>query len=273
MHDYYEILGVDKTATQEEIKKAYRKLAIKYHPDKNPDNPEAEEKFREISEAYETLGNEDKRAEYDNPPTMFNSVFGYQKPTIRTVLNCTLEELYNKVTKEVHYSIGKDMCLHCHGTGMMRSQSKTPFGIAITETTCEYCHGSGRSGEMEDRTISVNLDIYNIQSVYSTPDCNVLVNINLLPHKDFKLVGCDLVYTLNVSEADLVLGKKIEVPTLSGTKLQVTLPAGTQLDKVLRIKGHGLTPEYSLLIKLKLEIPTNISKEKRNLYKKLQNCK
>lgn len=67
MKDYYQILGVSKDASQDEIKKSYRKLAMKWHPDRNPDNPEAKDKFAEINEAYETLGNEDKRREYDNP--------------------------------------------------------------------------------------------------------------------------------------------------------------------------------------------------------------
>ena len=77
--NYYDILGVSKTATQDEIKKAYRKIAIKYHPDKNQGNKEAEEKFKEASEAYSVLGDEEKRKEYDNPTTSanFNSGFNY----------------------------------------------------------------------------------------------------------------------------------------------------------------------------------------------------
>lgn len=80
MNDYYSILGISKNATQEEIKKAYRNLAFKYHPDRNPDDKQAEEKFKKISEAYDTLGDEKKRAEYDrfgSAGTSYNSENSY----------------------------------------------------------------------------------------------------------------------------------------------------------------------------------------------------
>jgi molecular chaperone DnaJ len=275
MKDYYEILGVNKTATQDEIKKAYRNLSKKYHPDRNPDNPEAEEKFREISEAYETLGNEEKRADYDNPPTMFDP-FGLHnrpsKPTVKVTLNCTLEDLYNKVTKEVQYSIGKDKCKHCNGTGMERSQTKTPFGIAITETTCKHCHGTGRCGESEIRTISVVLDPLNLQNAYSTPDCNILIDFNILPHKDFENSLFNLIYTLDITIPDLVLGTSAEIPTLKGTKLKINIPAGTSPDKKFRIANHGLVSGADLYIKLNLVMPTKLSKKERELYIKLKEC-
>jgi molecular chaperone DnaJ len=70
--DYYKILGVNKDASQEEIRKAYKKLALKYHPDKNPGDKKAEEKFKEAAEAYEVLGNKEKREEYDNPHSEFD---------------------------------------------------------------------------------------------------------------------------------------------------------------------------------------------------------
>ena len=88
--NYYDILGVSKTATQDEIKKAYRKIAIKYHPDKNPGNKEAEEKFKEAAEAYSVLSDENKRKEYDNPMTggaNFNSGFNFNDFNVDEILN------------------------------------------------------------------------------------------------------------------------------------------------------------------------------------------
>jgi len=121
--DFYEILGISKNATEAEIKKAYRKLAIKFHPDKNPGNKEAEDKFKEISEAYEVLSNEEKRANYDkfgkdgisgqtggmDPFDLFSNIFGGgggrsrgppRTKDIVNAINVKLEHIYNGKTKK-----------------------------------------------------------------------------------------------------------------------------------------------------------------------------
>lgn len=164
--NYYDILGVSKTATQDEIKKAYRKIAIKYHPDKNQGNKEAEEKFKEASEAYSVLGDEEKRKEYDNPATnanfssgfnygdfnfshmnvddILNSFFGrngttsqkvvYKGASKRIRLRLTLEEMYNGIKKTIKYT-RKDGCSECGGHG-----SKDPS----KKKKCPQCGGTGK---------------------------------------------------------------------------------------------------------------------------------
>lgn len=153
--NYYEILGVDKNATQEEIKKTYRKLSIKYHPDKNPGNKEAEEKFKEIAEAYSILSNEEKRKKYDfelemktkggfNPFSNFHSGFGdffsgfgRQQPIERggdiyVNVNVSLQDIYNNKNGKINYT--KHIpCHHCNGTGAENGNVKT----------CTVCHGRG----------------------------------------------------------------------------------------------------------------------------------
>ena len=108
--DYYEVLGVSKTATPDEIKKAYRKLAIKYHPDKNPDDKNAEEKFKEAAEAYERRGSD-----------------------LRITVKLTLAEIASGVDKTLRIPTNV-ACQHCHGTG---AKDGTAF------TTCPTCHGAG----------------------------------------------------------------------------------------------------------------------------------
>lgn len=167
--DYYKILGVNKDATQEDIKKAFRKLSIKWHPDRNKGSKEAEEKFKEIAEAYSVLNDEEKRKEYDNPSSNFDfnmsggpdfggmgvdeilrhfnmgggfDFFGgnsqrSQAPkkgsSIRIVLKLTLEEMHDGVVKKVRYK-RFEPCSNCGGSGMT-SESK--------KKTCRTCGGSG----------------------------------------------------------------------------------------------------------------------------------
>jgi molecular chaperone DnaJ len=166
--DYYKILGVDKNASQDDIKKAYRKLAIKLHPDRNPGDKKAEEKFKEAAEAYEVLGDEKKRAEYDNPASKFDFKtsggpdfggmnmedilkhfnmggfdFGFnetRKPRVvkgnsmRIKVALTLEELNTGVTKE--FKIKRyEKCSNCGGTGLTENSRKR---------TCKSCGGTGQ---------------------------------------------------------------------------------------------------------------------------------
>ena len=170
--DYYEVLGVQKNATEDEIKKAYRKIAIKYHPDRNPGDKEAEEKFKEAAEAYDVLHDPQKRQQYDqfgfNGPmgggfggfggasmnmddifSMFGDIFGghgfggfgggsrrpqqHRGSDLRLKVRLTLEEINKGVTKK--FKVRKDIpCQHCHGTGAEAGS---------TSEQCPTCHGSG----------------------------------------------------------------------------------------------------------------------------------
>ncbi len=176
--DYYEVLGISKNASEDEIKKAYRKIAIKYHPDRNPDNKEAEEKFKEAAEAYDVLHDPQKRQAYDQFGfeglggaggfggfsggfsmddifSMFGDVFGgrggfggfggghrqpakYRGTDLRLKVRLTLQEISTGVTKK--FKVRKDIeCPHCHGSGSEGGSNSE---------TCPNCHGSG----MEIRT-------------------------------------------------------------------------------------------------------------------------
>lgn len=175
-NDYYNVLGVSRDATADEIKKAYRKLSKKYHPDRNKDDKAAEEKFKEINEAYDTLGDEKKRKEYDNPMPDFGSFannfgfgpFGFSSQFRQTreappvngedvtiTLNLNIEDIYSLHDKTFSYIRKKrcskcggygafKTCEHCHGTGMIKSQEIRGNMISITQSPCPYCHGTGR---------------------------------------------------------------------------------------------------------------------------------
>jgi len=172
--DYYEILGVDKAADEEEIKKSYRALALKYHPDVNPNNKEAEEKFKDISEAYEVLSDSEKRASYDrggvdffsfNPNDIFSTfvdntfnIFFQNQRTVnadnRMVYRASLKEILrgSKVVVNItrfiacekcrgqSVEIGKKICSHCNGAGY----STVRQGLAIFKSICNHCRGTGK---------------------------------------------------------------------------------------------------------------------------------
>lgn len=178
-NDYYTILGVDRNADDNTIKKAYRKLAIKYHPDKNPDNKEAEEKFKEIAEAFDVLSNKDKRANYDrfgsaNPrgggPSMddifshfgFNTGggFGQRKQRrgqdLMLNINVTLDEVFTGVIKKFKYrrnskcepcdgmgGTGRKTCGNCGGRGSIVRAFQTPMGIMQQMFDCDECDMTG----------------------------------------------------------------------------------------------------------------------------------
>lgn len=167
--DYYEVLGVERNASEDEIKKAYRKIAIKYHPDRNPGNKEAEEKFKEAAEAYDVLHDSQKRQKYDQFGfeglsdngfsgggmgmddifTMFGNIFGgragfgggqrarqpqrYRGNDLRLKVRLSLVDVMTGVTKK--FKVRKDIaCSHCHGTGAEAGSSSE---------VCQTCHGSG----------------------------------------------------------------------------------------------------------------------------------
>ena len=157
--DYYKILGVDKNATEDEIKKSYRKLSLKFHPDRNPGNKDAEEKFKEVSEAYQILSDKDKRYQYDhfgtvdgsgfnmNADDIFKSFFGnhfgfgFDEPMQQTYtgadkvlkINVTLSEIYNNSQKNVTYTV-KRPCPHCGGSGSKTGKLEQ----------CPHCGGTGK---------------------------------------------------------------------------------------------------------------------------------
>lgn len=179
-NNFYSTLGVDKGATQDEIKKAYRKLSKKYHPDRNKNDKQAEEKFKEINEAYDTLGDEKKRAEYDNPMGGFSGFgnFGFDQfshfggfgaagfgraqrevvingDDVNFDLNISIKDIYTPTSKTFSYIRKKrchkcggygtmEICTHCHGSGMIQKQHVQGNTISITQSPCPYCHGSGR---------------------------------------------------------------------------------------------------------------------------------
>lgn len=335
--NYYDVLGVDKKATQDEIKKAYRTLSKKYHPDKNPDNLEAEEKFKEVSESYEVLTNETKRRNYDlygNPKgpqpnqmpgddlrSQFASAFGFgfgfdnvadHGEDIGLQIGLTLEEIKNGVTKNIKYP-KNSRCSSCSGNGskfgtsitacsMCQGAGKiyTRTGPILHMRECGHCGGNGKfitekcdncaaagfiavEGEIEvsfplgiSNGFKLRYDGYGHDSMEPNGISGALyLIIKVEPHKIFERQDANLIYRLKLSFPDILLGKKVEVPTLEGIA-NFVVPPSTPVGKLFRLQGRGLptltAPTHigDLIVVAEIVIPTQITDEERKLLEELQ---
>ena len=310
--DYYEVLGLQKTATPDEIKKAYRKLVKELHPDKGGD----ENAFKEVSEAYEILSDKDKKIKYDqfghDGPRMgggnpfgfggFGGFGGFEHPTERfgpnknLLIKLTLEEIYTGVSKKFKYT-RQDTCKTCHGhggmdiddcntcggSGFMFRILNTPVGImkqSMPCTTCEgrgktytqpcgTCNGNGTTNIEETINVDVPAGVQEGMTFIMTEKgdgikggkCgDLLINVQELPHKLYVRNGNDLKLNLKLSYPQLILGEKVEIETIEGGKIRVTIPEYSDVGVALRIQNKGLKPlkgdnRGDIVITLGIDIP------------------
>ncbi len=297
--DYYKILGVSKDASQKEIKKAYRKLAAKYHPDKNPDDKAAEEKFKEANEANEVLGDPEKRKKYD---TLGKNWEAYQQgggdwrqyaqqDRPGGGRSFTFEGDASDFFGSSGHSSFFDMFFG-EGGGRRRGGRQTAFRgqdmeAALQITLLEAYQGSKRTFELNGKKmrISIKPGAYDGQRLRlkgkgqpgagggSPGDLYIILKIQ--PESRFQRKGDDLTYTANIDLYTAILGGQIEVPTMT-YPLKMTIPKGSESGKILRLKGKGM-PKYgkpneqgNLLVKLNVAFPKNLTAEEEILFKKLQ---
>jgi len=339
--DYYEVLGVSKTAGKDEIKKAYRKLAVKYHPDKNPDNKAAEDKFKEAAEAYEVLSSEEKRQKYDqfghsamnggqdfhqhadmndifeSFGDVFGDLFGgsgqrrQQKKSGPTPQNghdltqnitVTLKQAFEGTKKEIkiyHYisctgckgsgckpGTSPSMCQTCKGSGSQHYrqgffQYSQPcsschgqgFSIAAP---CSNCRGQSRTQKHDKLSINIPTGIYNKAElrlsnagdagVFGGRAGDLYLHIMVEPNNKFERQDNDLVTTITLSYAQLVLGCQMEIEHITGEKIAVKIPKGCPVGKKIVLPGKGFshlrsTGRGNLVIVTQCHIPTKINKE------------
>lgn len=278
MKNYYEILGVSKDSTQEEIKKSYRKLSLKYHPDKNP---EGEEKFKEIAEAYDTLGDEQKRRQYDNggmnledmfsgggnPFDMFSDFFrgGFnQQPRTRRgrdvniSLTISLEDSYfgkEKTLKFNRVSSNNKMCGQCKGNGSVQQAIQHGPFRQIVNVGCPSCQGNGfeSGGNYRREEVKFNIPkgiddglLMKLRgkgsAVWGGIDGDLLIKIKVMPHPMFKRAAEQLHYNLDINFVDICLGKEIVIEHFDGP-IKIDIPENTDFKKPLRVKQKGFYDE------------------------------
>lgn len=303
--DYYQILGVDKKASQEEIKKAYRKLAKKYHPDKDPGNKEAENKFKQINEANEVLGDPEKRRKYDRLGANWDrfgqegtksggSPFGgFGNQSRHTYFDGDLNDLFGSSSGGSGFS---DFFETFFGRGERSNHFKNRYGAAgfkgqDFETEMEISleeayHGTSRIIQLEQEKIRITTKpgTYDGQVLRikgkggkgrNNNDGDLLVKIKILPHRLFERNGNDIKVIEHINLFDAILGGEVAIDTIDG-KIKIKIPVGSQNNKTLRIKGKGM-PVYGkagmfgdLLVQLQIDIPENITPIQKNLFEQLK---
>ncbi len=299
--DYYEILGVDRKATQEDIKKSYRKLAMRYHPDRNPNDRAAEEKFKEINEANEVLSDPEKRARYDQlgesysqwqqsgQPGNFNweDWFARQSGGGRgrtTVQYGDFEEIFGSGFSDFFQQI--------FGYGGTRTQSRRAPARArhieqpVTINFAEAYTGTTRKFQLDGRNIEIKIPpgvrtgskvrvSGLVKDPNGVPSGDVFLIVDVSQDPRFERKDDDLHTETSVSMFTAMLGGEVNVPTPGGNVV-LTIPAGTQPGQTFRLSGRGMprlkSPQNhgDMYVKIKVQLPRKLSGEQRELLEKLR---
>ncbi|MGL4308904.1 MAG: molecular chaperone DnaJ [Paracoccaceae bacterium] len=352
--DFYEVLGVSKGASAEEIKKAYRQKAKELHPDRNADNPNAEAQFKEANEAYDVLKDDTKKAAYDRYghaafeggmggggarggfqqgdfASAFSDVFedlfgdfmggrgnggnGRQRAArgsdLRYNLRVTLEEAFAGVQKTINVpgsvacgacsGTGAEggaepaVCPTCAGMGKVRAQQ----GFFTMERTCPTCSGAGQivknpcrvcggAGRAEkDRALSVNIPAgvetgtrirlagEGEAGMRGGPSGDLYIFIEVREHAIFQRDGVHLFCRVPVGMTAAALGGSIEVPTIDGGRSRVTVSAGSQSGRQMRLRGKGMPAlrgggTGDMVIELAVETPVNLTGRQKDLLREFE---
>lgn len=350
--DFYELLGVSRSASAEDIKKAYRKLAMQYHPDKNPGDSAAEEKFKEISNAYEVLQDEQKRAAYDRYghdaftqggmggaggtggagfdfnasfADIFEDLFGMgggrrgqqasqsaaRGADLRYNLNITMEEAFKgkQETIKITTSVACESCSGsggekgskptqcgtCNGQGRLRSSQgfftvertcHTCQGLGkVIKDPCRVCAGSGRARKEKKLAVNIPAGVEEGTRIRLSgegeagmrggPAGDLYIFLSIAAHDLFRREGNDVHCDIPIKMTTAALGGTIEVPTIEGGRVKVTVPEGTQNGHQFRLRGKGMSILRSstrgdMYIHTHVETPVKLNKRQKELLKEFE---
>jgi DnaJ-class molecular chaperone len=263
--DYYEVLGVKRDASEDEIKKAYRKLARQYHPDRNPGDKQAEAHFKEVQEAYDILSDKSKRAHYDRfgfagpeagmPggeggfPGGFRFHWGGGGPGGGPTVDAeTVEELLRQFGGNFGGMGGMGGGPGARTAGGGRRRRAAPEAqtaeVNVPFTTAALGGTISLSVDGHELDVKVPAGIEEGKTMRLAGQApgggDLLLRIHIQPHDYFRREGNDIVLEVPLSLPEAVLGTKVDVPTLDGTRLTVKVPPGTSSGARLRLRGRGI---------------------------------
>jgi len=305
--DYYDTLGISKSASAGEIKKAYRKLALKYHPDHNKDDKSAETRFKEISEAYAVLSDSEKRKQYDT----FGAE-GFQNRFSQEDIFRGFD--FGTIFKEFGFGGGRSENVFSHifgggpsgaGRTHFRAAGSSPFQgfqgqpmgmrgqdlvYELSVTLEDVAHGAQKLivynlGDGEQRvSMKVPKGIRSGKKLRLTgkgkpgiqggPPGDLFVQVNILGHDVFKRKDDDLYLKREIKFSEAVLGTEIEVPSIDQKLLKLKIPAGTQNGAKFRMKGYGLPSmgkddHGDQFVEIRVTVPKKLNKEQKDLVKQM----
>jgi curved DNA-binding protein len=270
--DYYEALGVDRNAGEEDIRRAYRRLARQYHPDVNKE-PGAEDRFKEISEAYEVLRDSEKRAEYDRggrtrtagpPPGAGFGGGGFEDVRVDFGGADDFGDIFES------FFAGRGGRAGFRDRAPRRSDHEAELELSLEEAARggrrRITLGDGRGYE-----VNIPAGVRDGQRIRLAGEGenggDLFLRVRLRPHPRFRVEGRDLRTDLPVTPWEAALGAEVEVPTLTGTT-RVKVPPGTSTGRTLRMRGEGLAGG-DLYAEVKIMIPPKPNKRERELFEEL----
>lgn len=283
--DYYQVLGVSKTAGAEEIKKKYRKLAVQFHPDKNQGNKAAEDKFKEISEAYEVLGDPEKRKKYDQLGQNWKQYGGSYNTGRQARRDEDFGEFFGGGTG---FSDFFEAFFGGQAAGFGRQKQRMVRGRDLESVLeinlSEAYHGTERIVVLSDNQVKMNIkagvrdgQLLRMKGKGQAgrnggPSGDLLIKVKILPHPDYSFEEMDLIKTIPVDFYTAILGGKVQTDVF-GKTIQIPVKEHSHTGTMLRIKNLGM-PAYgssergNLLLRLTVVLPPEISEAETELIRK-----
>ena len=295
--DYYKILGVEKSATDTEIKKAYRKLAMKYHPDHTKGDKSAEEKFKQVSEAYAVLSDKEKRKQYDQ----FGSTGFHQRFTQEDIFRgFDFSDIFREFgfggssftggrKGNVRFSFGGGGSPY----GNFQQQAAIKGSDLVYElplTLAEIATGTSKTisfqhkGQSEKITVKIpkgmitgkklRLSGKGEASPYGGPSGDLYIQSKIMDDPVFRAEEYDIYVERHIKLTEALLGTSISVPTIAGKELSLKIPAGTKHKTKMRLSGHGLPhmqgrAKGDLYVIIEVDMPKQLTDEQRKMIEKL----